>query len=54
ASRRGGDQVSGRDRFNRVVNVDLSPGQSAVPGDRISVRIFEASPHSLVARPLAG
>ncbi|MCA9501864.1 MAG: tRNA (N6-isopentenyl adenosine(37)-C2)-methylthiotransferase MiaB [Spirochaetaceae bacterium] len=53
ASRRGGGQVMGRDRHNRVVNVDLTPGTTAGPGDALDVVIVGATPHSLLGRPLA-
>ena len=47
-SRRGGDQVSGRDPHHRVVNLDLPPGHGVLPGDRLAVRLVEATPHSLL------
>jgi tRNA-2-methylthio-N6-dimethylallyladenosine synthase len=52
ASRRGGDQLSGRDLHNRVVNLDLAKGHGILPGARLLVRIVEATPHSLLAEPL--
>ena len=52
ASRRGGNQVSGRDPQHRVVNVDLAPGQRVEPGTRLAVRIVEATPHSLLGEAL--
>lgn len=51
-SRRGGDQLSGRDPQHRVVNVDLAPGHGMGPGDVLPVRLVEATPHSLIGRPL--
>ena len=55
-SRRGGDQLSGRDLQHRVVNLDLrsnlDPEQAVEPGTRLPVRIVEATPHSLLAEPL--
>ncbi len=53
ASRRGGDQLSGRDPQNRVVNLDAGPDHCILPGAVISARILEATPHSLLAKPLA-
>jgi tRNA-2-methylthio-N6-dimethylallyladenosine synthase len=52
-SRRGGDQISGRDRHNRVVNVDLAPEHGVLPGDLILVRIIAATPHSLLGEAQA-
>ena len=52
ASRHGAHQVSGRDPQHRVVNVDLAPGQAVQPGTRLTVRIVEATPHSLKGEPL--
>ena len=51
-SRRGGDQVSGRDRHLRVVNIDLAPGHGILPGDQLIVRLVEATPHSLIGEPI--
>ncbi len=48
-SRRGGDQLSGRDAYQRVVNLDLEPAHGLQPGDRVRVRLVEATPHSLRA-----
>lgn len=53
ASRRGGGQLSGRDPQHRVVNVDAGPTVAVAPGDRLAVRIVGATPHSLLAEPLA-
>jgi len=51
-SRRGGDQLAGRDTYNRVVNVDLEPGHGNLPGAQLAVRIVSATPHSLLAQVL--
>jgi len=51
-SKRGGNQLSGRDPQNRVVNLDLPGDHGLMPGDRVTVRIVGASPHSLLAEPL--
>jgi tRNA-2-methylthio-N6-dimethylallyladenosine synthase len=50
ASRRGGRQVSGRDLHHRVVNLEPGLGQAILPGAVVQARIFEATPHSLLAR----
>ena len=50
-SRRGG-QLSGRDPYHRVVN--FAPVAEAVPGEVISLRIVEATPHSLIGESLPG
>jgi tRNA-2-methylthio-N6-dimethylallyladenosine synthase len=50
-SRRGGNQLSGRDRHLRVVNVDLSANHGILPGDKLPVRLVEATPHSLIGEP---
>ena len=52
ASKRGGNQLSGRDPQNRVVNLDLPGDHGVVPGDQVNARIVGASPHSLLAEPL--
>ena len=52
ASRRGQGQLSGRDPQHRVVNVDLRPGASLAPGATLEVELVEATPHSLLGRPL--
>jgi tRNA-2-methylthio-N6-dimethylallyladenosine synthase len=52
SSRRGGHQMAGRDPHNRVVNLDLAPDHAIEPGALLSVRIVEATPHSLLAEPL--
>lgn len=46
-SRRGGAQVRGRDPWHRVVNLE-DPDGGLAPGDRVAVRIVEATPHSLL------
>jgi tRNA-2-methylthio-N6-dimethylallyladenosine synthase len=46
-SRHGGDQLSGRDPYHRVVNFSAAPG-TAAPGELVPVRIVEATPHSLI------
>jgi tRNA-2-methylthio-N6-dimethylallyladenosine synthase len=51
-SRRGGDQISGRDRHNRVVNVDLGPDHGVLTGAQIPVEIIATTPHSLLGEPL--
>jgi tRNA-2-methylthio-N6-dimethylallyladenosine synthase len=43
-----GRQVCGRDPYHRVVNVDAEAGA----GTFVEVEIVEASPHSLIGRPL--
>jgi len=53
ASRRGGDQLSGRDLHNRVVNLDPEAGPDLRIGARVPVRIVDATPHSLLAEALA-
>ncbi|MFK7897243.1 MAG: tRNA (N6-isopentenyl adenosine(37)-C2)-methylthiotransferase MiaB [Myxococcota bacterium] len=52
ASRKGGNQVSGRDPHLRVVNIDLGPDHGVLPGDSVHARIVEATPHSLIGEPL--
>jgi tRNA-2-methylthio-N6-dimethylallyladenosine synthase len=46
-SRRGG-QHSGRDPAHRVVNFEAPETVSISPGDRVRLRIVEATPHSLI------
>ena len=48
ASRKGGEQLRGRDPYHRVVNV----AAEAVPGDLLEVEIVEATPHSLIGVPV--
>jgi tRNA-2-methylthio-N6-dimethylallyladenosine synthase len=52
ASRRGGDQLAGRDLYQRVVNIDLRPGHGLRPGSQLPVRVVAATPHSLLGEPL--
>jgi len=52
ASHHGGEQVSGRDPYQRVVNLDPEVGERLRPGDFVRARIVEATPHSLRAVPL--
>ena len=47
ASRKGGQQLRGRDPYHRVVNVTADAG----PGDVLEVEIVEATPHSLIGVP---
>ncbi len=49
ASRHGGQQVSGRDPHQRVVNLDSTPDRVLLPGDFVAARIVEGTPHSLRA-----
>jgi tRNA-2-methylthio-N6-dimethylallyladenosine synthase len=44
ASRRGGEQLRGRDPYHRVVNVSAD----VAPGELLEVEIVEATPHSLI------
>jgi tRNA-2-methylthio-N6-dimethylallyladenosine synthase len=53
SSRRGGQQLSGRDLQHRVVNLDPGPRDDILPGAVIAARILEATPHSLLAEPCA-
>jgi tRNA-2-methylthio-N6-dimethylallyladenosine synthase len=46
-SRRGSGQLSGRDPYHRVVNFAAGRVQAA-PGTLLSVKIVEATPHSLI------
>jgi len=48
-SRRGGDQMTGRDPQHRVVNLDLPPGHGVEAGSSHSAEIVGATPHSLIA-----
>jgi tRNA-2-methylthio-N6-dimethylallyladenosine synthase len=48
-SRRGDDQLTGRDPYHRVVNFAAPPGAAVpTPGDLVPVRIVAATPHSLI------
>ncbi|HEB88743.1 MAG TPA: tRNA (N6-isopentenyl adenosine(37)-C2)-methylthiotransferase MiaB [Deltaproteobacteria bacterium] len=48
-SRRGPEQVSGRDPQNRVVNLEVEGDRPIGPGSLVPVRIRAATPHSLLA-----
>jgi tRNA-2-methylthio-N6-dimethylallyladenosine synthase len=52
ASRHGGGQISGRDPYHRVVNLDAGVDLGLEPGSIVAVRILEATPHSLLGTPL--
>ena len=48
-SRRGGGQLQGRDPYHRVVNIAGDGAGSGIRcGDLVTVRIVEATPHSLI------
>ena len=47
-SRRGGEQLSGRDPFHRVVNFSTETESPPAPGGLIRVEIVDATPHSLI------
>jgi tRNA-2-methylthio-N6-dimethylallyladenosine synthase len=54
-SRRGGRQLQGRDPYHRLVHVDaeaLGGAGEGAPGELVPVEIVEATPHSLLGRPL--
>jgi tRNA-2-methylthio-N6-dimethylallyladenosine synthase len=51
---RRGDQVAGRDPWHRVVNLDPAAFPGVAPGEFASVRIAEATPHSLLGEPSCG
>jgi tRNA-2-methylthio-N6-dimethylallyladenosine synthase len=56
-SRRGGSQVQGRDPQHRLVHLDaadarLAGGPPPAPGALVPVEIVDATPHSLLGRPL--
>ena len=54
-SRRGGDQICGRDRHHRLVNLVADEGgraQALQPGQSVEVEVVEATPHSLIGRPV--
>jgi tRNA-2-methylthio-N6-dimethylallyladenosine synthase len=48
ASRHGGQQLSGRDPFHRIVNFSAEAQTPPRPGSLIQVEIFDATPHSLI------
>jgi tRNA-2-methylthio-N6-dimethylallyladenosine synthase len=47
-SRRGGDQLYGRDRYHRSVNFAAPAEAVPAAGERVLLRIVEATPHSLI------
>jgi tRNA-2-methylthio-N6-dimethylallyladenosine synthase len=47
-SRRGGRQLSGRDPYHRVVNLEARESAAVEPGSLQPVTIVEATPHSLI------
>ena len=51
-SRRGGDQLTGRDPHNRVVNFTCDAARSVASGDLVGVRLVDATPHSLLGELL--
>jgi len=51
-SRRGG-QASGRDPYHRVVNLAVTTDAQPAAGALLPVRVLEATPHSLIAEPVA-
>ena len=51
-SRRGG-QAAGRDPYHRVVNLAVTADALPAPGSLLPVRVLEATPHSLIAEPVA-
>jgi len=50
---RRGDQASGRDPYHRVVNLTVTADALPAPGSLLPVRVLEATPHSLIAEPVA-
>lgn len=50
-SRKGGDQLYGRDPYHRSVNFSIPAEMKPHAGERIEVDIVEATPHSLIGRP---
>jgi tRNA-2-methylthio-N6-dimethylallyladenosine synthase len=48
SSRHGGDQLAGRDPYHRVVNLAAPADGAAPPGSLATVRVVEATPHSLI------
>ncbi len=48
-SRRGGDQIRGRDIYHRIVNVDLAGAAAPALGSLLEVNVVEGTPHSLIA-----
>ena len=53
-SRRGGDQLQGRDPYHRVVNVTAPPGWQVEPTRLLPVDLVEATPHSLLGEVRPG
>ncbi len=53
-SRRGPEQVSGRDPQNRVVNLEVENDRPIEPGCLVPVRIRAATPHSLLGEAVSG
>jgi tRNA-2-methylthio-N6-dimethylallyladenosine synthase len=52
-SRKGERQLQGRDPYHRVVHLPADEGAGGVaPGEIVPVEIVEATPHSLLGRPL--
>jgi len=47
-SRRGGEQLSGRDPFHRIVNFASEAESAPEPGALIRIEIVDATPHSLI------
>jgi tRNA-2-methylthio-N6-dimethylallyladenosine synthase len=47
-SRQGGGQLAGRDPYHRVVNLTAAAEEAPPPGAIVTVRIAEATPHSLI------
>ncbi|UCE86900.1 MAG: MiaB/RimO family radical SAM methylthiotransferase, partial [Deltaproteobacteria bacterium] len=52
SSRRGGGQRFGRDPYHRVVNLAPGGGSGPAAGEVVTVRIAEATPHSLIGEPV--
>jgi tRNA-2-methylthio-N6-dimethylallyladenosine synthase len=47
-------QLTGRDPWHRIVHLDAAEFPDAAPGRFATVRIAEATPHSLIGEPAAG
>ncbi len=52
-SRRGGQQATGRDPYHRVVNFPVTSDSDLTAGSLRTLRIVEATPHSLIGEGLA-
>ncbi len=52
-SRRGGGQATGRDPYHRVVNFAVTEDGAPAPGELVSMRLVEATPHSLIGEPVS-